>query len=157
MGYNLFRWRGDVLNIKFRPFEPVSDWGWVNEICPIVYCEDTSGIMAYDTDTFKTIGAFMMDNWTANSVQCHLMTTTPLLLRHGFLEYCADYVYNVRGVDNVYALVPANNEKAIKLDYHMGYKLKARLENAFEKGVDYLLMGMKREECIFLPKQEKVI
>jgi hypothetical protein len=65
-------------------------------------------------------------------------------------------VYNERGVNNVFALVPANNEKAVKLDYRMGYKLIARLPDAFAIGEDYLLMGMKREECIFLPKQKKV-
>ena len=117
-------------------------------------CEDTSGIMAVDLTTNKTVGAFMMDNWTPNSVQCHFMIANPMLLRHPFLSLCADYVYNHRGVNNVYALVPANNAKAVKLNLHMGFTIKTRLEEAFEIGVDYLLMEMKRDNCIFIPKQE---
>ena len=144
------------MNVQYRAFHGPSDWGWITEHNPINRCEDTCGIMAFDADTYLTVGAFMMDNWTDNSVQCHLTLTNSLVLRHGFLEICADYVYNERGVNNVFALVPANNEKAVKLDYRMGYKLIARLPDAFAIGEDYLLMGMKREECIFLPKQEKV-
>ena len=142
------------MNIEFRSFIGHADWGWIQQICPIVRCEDTSGIMAVDLDTNTTVGAFMMDNWTPNSVQCHFMVANPMLLRYPFLDLCADYVYNTRGVNNVYALVPANNAKAIKLNKHMGFTEKACLEEAFEVGVDYLLMEMRRENCIFLQKKE---
>jgi hypothetical protein len=29
------------------------------------------------------------------------------------------------------------------------------MDEAFEKGVDYLLMELKQENCLHLPKQEK--
>jgi hypothetical protein len=32
----------------------------------------------------------------------------------------------------------------------MGFTLKARLEEAFEVGVDYLLMEMKRNNCSYV-------
>ena len=143
------------MNIEFRAFIGQYDWGWVQQICPIVRCEDTSGIMAIDLDTNTTVGAFMMDNWTNNSVQCHFMVANPMVLKHGFLELCADYVYNEQNVANVYALVPANNAKAVKLNKHMGYTTIACLDEAFEVGVDYLLMGMKRDDCVFYKKREK--
>ena len=74
------------MNIEYRSFNGWKDWEWIQQICPIVRCGDTSGIMAIDTDTDDIMGAFMMDNWTQNSVQCHFMIKNPLLLRHGFLE-----------------------------------------------------------------------
>ena len=143
------------MNVQYRAFHGPSDWGWITEHNPINRCEDTCGIMAFDADTYLTVGAFMMDNWTANSVQCHFMLANPMVLKHGFLELCADYVYNERNVANVYALVPANNVKAVKLNKHMGYTIIACLEEAFEIGVDYLLMGMKRDDCVFYKKREK--
>jgi hypothetical protein len=138
------------MNIELRTFDGPSDWGWCNLQVGIKRCEDTTGIVAVDLDTNQTIGACIMDNWTANSVQCHLMMTTPLLLRHQFLECCFDFMFNSMGVNRVYGLVPANIEKAVKLNTHMGFTVKARLEEAFEVGVDYLLMEMKRENCRFI-------
>jgi len=59
-------------------------------------------------------------------------------------------MFRTMGVARIYGLVPANNEKAVKLNTHMGFTLKSRLEEAYEVGVDYLLMEMKRENCGFL-------
>jgi hypothetical protein len=142
------------MNIEFRKFHGPSDWGWVNLQVPIVRCEDTSGIMAVDLGTNTTVGACIMDNWTQNSVQCHFMITTPLVLKHGFLDCCADFIYNACGMATIYSLVPANNVKSVKITKHIGFTEKACLEEAYEVGIDYLLMEMKRENCIFLQKHE---
>jgi RimJ/RimL family protein N-acetyltransferase len=143
------------MNIEFRQFIGHYDWGWCNLQVGIKRCEDTDGIMAIDLDTNTTVGACIMDNWTANSVQCHFMLTTPLVLKHGFLDLCFDFMFNIMGVSRVYGLVPANNEKAVKFNTHIGFTEKARMDEAFEKGVDYLLMELKQENCLHLPKQEK--
>lgn len=143
------------MNVEFRAFVYENDWAWIQRICPIVRCEDTSGIMAINSDTNTTVGAFIMDNWTNNSVQCHFVISNPMVLKYGFLETCADYVYNEKNVANVYALVPADNAKAVKLNKHMGYTIIACLDEAFDIGVDYLLMGMKRDNCVFYKKREQ--
>lgn len=138
------------MNLEFRSFNGPADWGWCQSKVGILRCEDTGGIMAIDTDKNETVGAVIMDNWTQNSVQCHFMISSPLVLRHQFLECAFDYMFNQRGVARVYGLVPANNEKAVKLNVNMGFTIKARMEEAYEVGVDYLLMEMKRENCRFI-------
>jgi RimJ/RimL family protein N-acetyltransferase len=143
------------MNIEFRQFIGEYDWGWCNLQVGIKRCEDTDGIMAIDLDTNTTVGACIMDNWTANSVQCHFMLTTPLVLKHGFLDLCFDFMFNIMGVSRVYGMVPANNDKAVKFNTHIGFTEKARMDEAFEKGVDYLLMELKQENCLHLPKQVK--
>jgi RimJ/RimL family protein N-acetyltransferase len=142
------------LNIEFRAFDGPSDWGWINQQVGIKQCEDTGGIMAIDLDKNETVGACVMDNWTQNSVQCHFMVANPLVLKHKFLECCFDYMFNTCNVSRVYGLVPANNEKAVKLNTHMGFTVKARLDEAYEVGVDYLVMEMKRENCRFTQQLE---
>ena len=142
------------MKVEFRTFNGPADWGWVNEQVGIVRCEDTTGIMAIDLDTNTTIGACIMDNWTQNSVQCHFMITNPLVLRHQFLECCYDFMFNSGNIARIYGLVPANNDKAVKLNTHMGFTIKARLEEAFEVGVDYLLMELKRENCKFIEQKK---
>ena len=142
------------MDIEFRQFTR-DNWEWINQQVGIKWCEDTDGIMAYDLDTETYVGACIMDNWTENSVQCHFMLTSPLVLRHGFLELCFDFMFNMQGVCRIYGLVPANNEKAVKFNTRIGFTEKARMEEAFTKGVDYLLMELKKENCLHLPKHLK--
>ena len=138
------------MDVQYRKFSGVHDWGWVNTQVPIQRVEDTGGIVAVDLDINETVGACIMDNWTNNSVQCHFMISHPMLLKHGFLQLCFDYMFNECGVKYVYGLVPSNNEKALKLNKHMGFTVKTVMEEAFEDGVDYILMELKHENCKYL-------
>lgn len=143
------------MRVGYRKFSGSRDWGWCNEQIGIVRCEDTAGIMAVNVDTGENVGACIMDNWTSNSVQCHFMLTTPLVLKHEFLECCFDFMFNACGVSRIYGLVPANNKRAVKFNTHIGFTVKATLEEAYQVGVDYLLMELKREDCLHLPAKEK--
>jgi hypothetical protein len=138
------------MNIQIRDFIGHNDWGWVQQVCPILRVEDTCGMMAIDTDTNSTVGAVIMDNWTQNSVQCHFMIETPMVLRHGFLECAYNFIFNVCDVKYIYGLVPADNTKAVAFNTHMGFTVKTVLDEAFEEGVDYLIMQLKREDCKFI-------
>ena len=143
------------MNIGYRPFAGPLDWAWINHQVGIKWCEDTDAIMAVDMDTSSILGACIMDNWTANSVQCHFMITNPMVLKQKFLECCFEFIFNISGVERIYGLVPANNTKAIKFNTHLGFTIKARMEEAFEKGVDYILMELKQKNCLHLPKHEQ--
>lgn len=142
------------MNIHFRAFDGPSDWGWVNQQVGILQVEDMSGIMAIDADTNQTVGACIFDNWTSNSVQSHFMLTNPLLLKHGFIEECFDYAFNHSDKKFIYGFIPGDNEKAIKLNLHMGFTEILRLPEAFRDGVDYVVMELKRENCKYLRKIE---
>ena len=75
-----------------------------------------------------------------------------MVLRHQFLDCCFDFMFNHQKVARIYGLVPSNNQKAVKFNKHLGFTVKATLEEAFEVGVDYLLMELKRENCSFIQK-----
>ena len=141
------------MTVNFRRLDCAIDWAWINNSLPILHVEDTTGIVAIDENN-TPLAACVMDNWTANSVQCHLLVLDSKVLRHGFLETCFDYVFNINGRKVVYGLVPGNNEKALKLNEHMGFTEKCRFEGAFEDGVDYVILELKRENCKYLLAQE---
>lgn len=142
------------MNIEFREFRGEWDWGWCKRHVNILRVEDTCGIMAIDTDTDTTVGACIMDNWTESSVQGHFIITNPMLLKHGFMECCANFVFVEKGLRRVYAMLPADNEKAVKLNKHLGFTVKAVLDGAFREGVDYLMMELKRENCGYIDQAE---
>jgi len=95
-----------------------------------------------------------MDNWTNNSVQMHLLVKSPLVLKYGFIEAAYDLVFNEIGVEYVYGMVPGDNERAVKLNEHMGFTEKIRLENGWAEGCDYIVMELKKENCRYLPVRE---
>ncbi len=143
------------MKVYFRAFDGPSDWGWVLQQLSILRVEDTSGIMAIDEETNSTVGAVVFDNWTPNSVQAHIIVTKVMLLRHGFLEETADYVFNVCDRKYMYGMVTSDNDNALRIDKRIGFTEVLRLPNAYDEGVDYVVMELKKENCNFLPKAEK--
>lgn len=140
------------MRVLFRAFNGTEDWAWCNEHVHLIQAADTGGIMAIDEEKNEPVGAVITESWTANSVQCHIIITNPLVLRHKFLECVANYVFVVRGVSRMYAFITSDNKKSVKLVKHIGFTLKATLEEAFNVGIDYLLMELKRENCKFIDK-----
>jgi hypothetical protein len=130
------------------------DWQWINEQLPILYVEDSGGIVVYDHETETQLAACVMDNWTDNSVQCHLLVADKRALRHRFLDLCFEFIFVEMGRNIIYGLVPGDNDKALRLNAHMGFTEKCRFENAFKDGVDYVIMELKKEHCKYLPKEE---
>jgi hypothetical protein len=133
------------VRIAFRSFNGADDWAWVNSHVGIQRVEDTGGIIAVDEDTGNQIGACIFDNWTANSVQTHFVVANPLVFRHGIMDVCYGFVFDTQGRKYMYGLVPGDNAKAIKLNKHMGWTVKAVLEEAFAPNIDYILMQLTKE------------
>jgi len=137
------------VKLFFRKLGP-QDWEWVVSIAPILKCDNTSGIIAIDVKADKPVAACVFDNWTPNSVQAHFVVENKMALKHGFLEECCDFVFNVAGRKAVYGFIMGDNDKAIKLNKHIGFTEKMRLEDAWGDGIDYVIMEMKKENCNYL-------
>jgi len=131
----------------FRKLHGPSDWGWVLQYLPLKQVEDTTGIVAIDLERNATVAVCVMDTWTRNSVQAHIIVENPWILRHGFIEECTDFAFNVVGVKLAIGLVPDNNEKALALDKHIGFTEIARIPDAMYDGVGTVIMTMRREDC----------
>ena len=142
------------MRLEFRRFVGSADWGFVQKMLPVFRVEDTTGLMAIDMDTNTTVGFCIMDNFTNNSVQAHFFIAKTMVLKHGFLEACFDIMFNACGKKLIYGQVPSDNEKALKLNAHMGFTEKCRLTDAYADGVDYVILELKKENCKYLPKEE---
>ena len=139
------------MDIVTRELIGERDWQWVNEQVGILQSEDTQGIVAIDTEgDYTKVAACVLDNLTSNSVQAHFMLTTPMVLRHKFLERCFDHVFNKLGKKVMYGLVPSNNVKALRLNAKMGFTEAFRLKEAYADGIDYVGMELTKENCKYL-------
>jgi len=134
------------MKVIYRVFNGLPDWEWVNERVGIHRVDDTGGIMAVNEVTNDPVGACIFDNWTENSVQTHFLLDSPMVLRHGFLDVCYDFVFNSMKRKYMYGLVPGNNKKALRLNKHMGWTVKTTLPEAFADGEDYVLMQLTKAD-----------
>ncbi len=79
----------------------------------------------------------------------HQLIINPMVLRpkYEFLSSAALWFFTHAGLLKLYGLVPENNWKARSLNEKFGFKEICILEDAYAKGVDYILMELKREDC----------
>ena len=135
------------MNVGFRFMDGTRDWGWINDRVRLLRVEDTTGIVAVNSDTGELIGAVVMDNWTPNAVQCHFTMKSMIAIRHGLLNKAFEHVFSTKGKKIMYGLIPSNNEKSLKLALHLGFTEKTRLHDTFGEGLDYVILELKRENC----------
>lgn len=141
--------------ITFRPMGKNTDWHWVQTRAHCILCGDTCGIVAQDEwGTIKAIAVF--DSFTPVAANVHMAIDNPMVLRYGFLEAIGEYLFNTRSRARIYGLVPSNNQKALKLNLHIGMEQVTTIPNAIDEGVDYIVMGMEKADCRWIdqPKQE---
>jgi len=134
------------VNVQFRALCP-SDLLTVRQHMPYAATETTRGIVAYDIDTAETLAIFLMDGWTQTAAQVHQVILKTMVIRHGWFEEVARFMYSTAGRKKVYATVPDNHSRALSLNEKIGFEQVARLNDAWDEGVDYLVLEMTRENC----------
>lgn len=121
----------------------IEQWGLVHEALGLRWVEDTRGIWAVRDNA--PVALCVLQNWTQSSVCAHLWVGNPMVLRHGFFEEVADFVFNKAGMYTMIGMVPANNEKALKLNKHIGLSELCRIPDGFSPGEDWVIMTANRE------------
>ena len=127
---------------------------------PFAFSETTAGMVAADKDTGRTLGIVIAQEWTPTSCMVHQLIITPMILRpkYKFLWNVGEWLFGKAGLKKIYGLVPETNWKALNINEKMGFTEVARLEDAYDHGVDYILMELKAENAVHwqAPEMEKV-
>ena len=149
--------RGANMNMRMRQFHGPSDWGWVQQHVPLLRVQDTCGIIAIDEDKDETVGAFIVDNILNNSVNVTLIITNSMILRHGFMHECCDWIFGGLGKDYAYSMVAETNVKAIRINKRSGGEVIARIKEGFKPGVDFLVYEFQKSRCPFYKETKKEV
>jgi len=128
------------------------EWDWFKRRTHTIACEDSEGMVMYNTD-MSIAAVAMFDSFSPDGCNVHWAIDNPMVLRHGFLEAIAHYLFVTRERKRIFGLVPSNNARALKFDKHIGMREIARIPHAMGEGVDYIVMTMTREECPWLAKE----
>jgi RimJ/RimL family protein N-acetyltransferase len=109
------------------------------------YVEGMQGIGDIKDD--ELIAGVAFESQNRNTLWGHQhITKTP---SKSFWIAVANYIYNQCGCIRFSAIVDANNEKAIRLNKHIGFVVEATLKDAGDNG-DLLIMTLWRDNCRFL-------
>jgi|3_EtaG_2_1085321.scaffolds.fasta_scaffold19628_2 RimJ/RimL family protein N-acetyltransferase len=133
--------------ITFMPMNYTRDWEWIQVLLGIAATDKTRGIVAIrDTgERTEPVGVAVFDNWTFNSVCVHWWIDTPMVIRNGFFEEIADYIFNVCNKQIMIGLVPSTNEKTIKLAKHIGFEEVYKVKDGYQLGVDQVVLEGRLE------------
>ena len=95
----------------------------------------------------KLIAGIAFESQTKNTLWGHQRIDSPPSKQ--FWINAADFIFNQAGCIRFSATVDASNEKAIRLNKHIGFVVEATLRDAGNNG-DVLIMTLFKENCRFL-------
>ena len=123
---------------------------WVYERTGGVYTEQDSVSIGRIDDTGKLIGGVVFENYNGNSMLMHC-AGEGAWINKDFLRKTFRYAFEQIKVHKLIGLVDSTNEKAIRLDLHLGFVQEAVITGAGAKG-DLLVLTMTKEQCRYLSK-----
>jgi len=131
-------------------------WESMPDIARPRRCEDTKGITALGKNG-EVDAICIFDSWCDNSCQIHIHIANPFVLKNGFAQEVFNYVFSEEsGREVVIGVTPEDNKKALKFIKHIGFKEVGRIADGHQKGVDYILTTMRKEECIWIERLDAV-
>jgi hypothetical protein len=105
-----------------------------------------------DVKDGKIIAGVAFDMQTKQCLWGHMRCDSPPC--KAFYINLADYIFNQQNCKKFSALVEATNNKAIRLNKHMGFVIEATLKDAGDD-CDLHIMTLWKENCIFLDWMKK--
>lgn len=142
------------MRVTFRPMNFAYDWPWIKGSLHVNYSEDTKGFVVED-EYANRVGAAIFRDWSITSVAVHQLILNPFIIRHGYYEEIAKYVYVTADRATIYGPTPSDNKIAAKLNKHIGFKVEATLKDAVMFGVDLIIFRLDKNDCRFLPDEYK--
>ena len=139
--------------IRFKPLTEKFEWEWIWERAHPLACKDTQGIVAYDERGVQAV--CVADSFTIDACSVHFAIDSPFVIRAGFFNEVARHLFVQCGRERIFGLLPADNEKAIKLDLHMGFREVARIPDAYALGVDYIVVRMDKGDTRWLTDEQR--
>jgi hypothetical protein len=134
------------VKVKFRTFVE-ADLLTIRQRMPFSHSENSAGIVAYDPETHETLAVLVAQEWTYTCCYVHQVILKTFVIRHGWFEEVAKWLFTQANRLKLFALVPSDNTMATKLNTKLGFKELIRLEQAYDHDTDFILMELKREEC----------
>lgn len=143
------------MDVVIADMLPERDWRVIQMHLTLKWTEDTKGIIAFDKDKNRLVGAVVFQMWTHSSALVHMWLDSPMVIKHRFLDEIANYFFNTAERDLMIGMVPGDNEAALKLNKHIGFRETHRIPGGYMHDIDWVIMEANAEDVArWLPKEE---
>ena len=115
---------------------------WAGYVC--LGLEDATGML---------VAGVVLESLTGRSANMHVAGVGRNWMNRNMIQTCFLYVFKYLGLKRITGLVPASNQEALAFDLHLGFTLEHTMIDGAKDG-DLHILGMRREDCRFLPKTE---
>ena len=101
------------------------------------------------TEEGVLLGGVIYNGYTGASINIHMAGFTPRWASRDMLWICFDYPFNQLGCKKIFAQIPAQNTRAVKIDLKLGFTFEVLIKDVFV-GDDLVVLSMTREDCRWL-------
>ena len=101
----------------------------------------------------KLVAVIGYCNFVGKSCAIHIASEGSHWMNRELLWACFDYPFNKLEKKVIVTALDANNEKAVRLNRHLGFHIETVIKDAHENG-DLMIMTMRKENCRFLKTKE---
>lgn len=130
--------------IRLKPMNTQAEWDWFRKRTSVVPSLDEFGIIGVDEKGLAA-GAVVFDTITPEAMNVHLAVENPAVLRRGLLNIAARVAFDDMDKKRLFGLVPDNNERALKMNNHIGFREVTRVPDAIVEGVGIVIMRIDRD------------
>lgn len=124
---------------------------WAAKQLGLGFFSDARAIGWGAADDIRAVAVY--ERWTGTDCSVHLISDQrPGWLSRRFIAAGFTYPFVVGGLRRMTGLVPASNNRALRLNQHFGFRIEGALRRGADDGGDMIVMGMLREECPFIGK-----
>ena len=123
---------------------PPEHYSWIADRAALIVSPAFRALEALDAEG-NILGMVGYDGWTPNSCCMHVALESQIATRR-LLTRAFTVPFRL-GRNVLLASVLSTNTKSLKFVKHLGFKVKARIQDGWSKGVDLVLFEMRRENC----------
>ena len=120
-------------------------FAWLQERTGCVLTSDFRALEAVSGE--RITGMVGYCNWTPNAVEAHMAVDSAIAWRH-LVGPAFEYPFATR--EALLAVVPAHNERSLRLTRKFGFTEAHRVRDGWAAGDDLILFELRRGDCRFL-------
>jgi RimJ/RimL family protein N-acetyltransferase len=101
------------------------------------------------------IAGCVFHNFRRHDIEVIFCASTPRWATRGIMAALFDYPFNQLGCVRITSIASAANQKALDLNRKTGFKIEGRARKGYDGVNDAIIMGMLKDECIWLGRKTK--
>jgi L-amino acid N-acyltransferase YncA len=133
--------------MEVRAAKP-TEFSWLCERVGLSPSIDFRAIVAVD-GAGRVRGSVGYDNWTHNSVQCHMAVESPMVWR-SLVVPAFFFPFQEKGKGVLVGVVRSGNAASVEMTRALGFSLCGRIPNGHRVGEDLLIFQMQKAACYWL-------